>query len=589
MSQTRPERVTVDHDVPISMRDGVTLIGDIYRPADGTGHPALVHRTPYDRTTNPSMMLDPIEAANRGYVVLTQDVRGRFASEGDTDFFRHEADDGYDTIEWTARQPWCTGEVGIFGRSAMGLTCLQAVGAGPPSLKAAFATHAGANLYDGFIYSGGVFELGWCMRLMLKSGFAADTVARLDTTASDRQGRVELVSKAQGSPWESLSYLPLRDFPPFANGSAPYWKIWLDHPTYDSFWASQDMTMKAASITIPVLHLSSWYDIFLSSHIALQHELEKISDEEIRQRHHFVLGPWDHPAFSHNPTCAGDRDFGASADAYEITRKLLFDWFDYWLCGKSSLALIDRPRVRYFMTGANEWRDERAWPPPSTRVSCYLRSNGRANSSAGDGVLSFDPAQSEPPDVFVYDPMSPVPSVGGRTLHNEILPGGVVDQREVETRDDVLVYTSTPLESDFAIAGAVQFVLFASSDAPDTDFTAKLVDVEPDGYCANIAEGIARARNCRPADQENPWLSPGQIESYTIDLCAVAHVFLREHCIRVEISSSNFPRFERNLNSSVVPSAGGPEDVRVARQSVWHDIAHPSAVSLPAVTSSTQD
>jgi putative CocE/NonD family hydrolase len=259
---------------------------------------------------------------------------------------------------------------------------------------------------------------------------------------------------------------------------------------------------------------------------------------------------------------------------------IAFEWFDHWLKGKQATFLPEN-KVRYFHMGENVWKEVDSWPPAHTVVPYYIHSAGQANSRMGDGTLDTKPPGTEPPDSYVYDPFDPVPTAGGRSMI-DVLPG-VENQAQVEERQDVLVYTTPRLAEPVAITGPVSVTVYASSSAPDTDFTAKLVDVEPDGYCANIAEGIIRARYRDGCDREE-FLEPGKVTKFRIDLWDMAHTFQPNHRIRLEISSSNFPRFDRNLNSRVTPALGNAGDAQKAVQQVFHDAPYPSHLSLPVAS-----
>jgi len=340
---------------------------------------------------------------------------------------------------------------------------------------------------------------------------------------------------------------------------------------------------RAAQIKAPLLHIAGWYDNFLRGHLDLNEQLQSHPDEQVRRHHRLIIGPWDHGAYmSVQPSASGVRDFGPGVSGGPaLVQNILFQWFDHWLAGKET-PLLDAPRVRYYVTGERAWREAEAWPPAHTSLRYYLHSGGRANSRLGDGVLSPDTPAAEPADSFGYDPADPVPTVGGRLLAPVFGPGGIQDQARVEEREDVLVYTSARLTTPLAIAGPICVTLFAASSARDTDFTAKLVDVEPDGFCANIAEGIIRARY-RNSTAHPELLQPGQVVEYSIDLWHAAHTFRPGHRLRLEISSSNFPRFDRNPNAEVNPGAATAADLQVAVQQVLHDPEHPSYLSLPVV------
>ena len=332
------------------------------------------------------------------------------------------------------------------------------------------------------------------------------------------------------------------------------------------------------------MQIAGWYDQFLKGHLDLNLALQEHPDERVRDSHRFVIGPWDHNSYmGYNLSRAGDREFGGRAlSGVAVVSDILLQWFDHWLKGEDT-PLMSRPRARYFLMGdENVWQEADTWPPPSSPTNWYLHSGGHANSRFGDGALSTDPPSAELPDSYRYDPEDPVPTIGGRTFATVTGSGGVRDQSELETRDDVLVYTSALLLAPLTIAGNITVDLSITSSAPDTDFTAKLVDVEPGGYCAVVADGILRAR-FRNSFEEPEFLEPGEVAELTIDLWDVAYTFKQGHALRLEISSSNFPRFSRNLNSKVRPEFGGPEDMRVAIQQVFHDTQRPSRLTLPVV------
>jgi putative CocE/NonD family hydrolase len=570
--------VIVERDVMVEMRDGVRLSTDVYRPGGDRSHSVLVQRTPYSKSNSwfvGGLIFNPLDAAQRGYVVIVQDTRGRFGSEGDWEPFVNEGADGYDTIEWAAAQPWSNGNVGIYGSSYMGVTTTQALVAAPPHLKAGLAYVTGSDYHNGWTYSGGAFELGF--NLWWTNFLGWDTATRLKVHEQELNEILGRLAGLAADPWAGARHLPLKDIAAFEDEVAPYWQKWFSHPTYDDYWARVDVAARADQVQAPLLQIAAWYDNFLRGQIELHEKLQG------RGEHRIVIGPWDHEAYlSLGLSTSGERDFGPVAlSGPAFAAELAFQWFDHWLEGKDTGTGV-LPNVRYFATGANEWREAPSWPPTTTSTHYFLHSGGRANTRHGDGMLTSERAGSEAADGFRYDPKDPVPSTGGRTLHPAFGPGGIQDQSEVEERKDVLVYTSGLLTGPVTVAGKVGVTLYAASSAPDTDFTAKLVDVEPGGYCANIAEGIVRARY-RSGDGSETLLIPGEATEFHIDLWDVAHIFKEGHRIRLEISSSNFPRFSRNLNSEVSPEVGAVENIRDATQQVLHDAEHPSHLTLPLV------
>lgn len=573
--------ISVSRDVPVPMRDGTELATDIYRPADGEPAPTLVHRIPYDKSFAwyvGSLMFNPLTAVERGYAVVVQDTRGRFASAGEWTPFHNEAADGYDTVEWAADQPWSDGRVGVYGSSYMGVTTLQAAVADPPHLEAAVAYLTGANYHDGWAYSGGAFELGFNLHWAL--GLSWDRLERADLAEYDRIK--DDLAAVHADPASYAEHRPLRSLPGVSE-ALPAWDEWLSHPEYDDYWADVDVTERAGEISVPLLHVTGWYDNFLRGHLDLQAALEAEGDAD----HRFVVGPWDHGAYlSSTPSQVGDRRFGPEATggpSFMSGRTL--DWFDHHLRGEP-LPEDRRTGVRYFDFARETWSETPSWPPAADTQRLYFGSDGDANGRTGDGTLLEEPPEAAPPDSYVYDPTAPVPSVGGRTLMPEMATAGIRDRSTVDEREDVLAYTSPGLTAPLSIAGPVSVTLHAASSARDTDFTATLVDVAPDGYCTPVAEGILRARYRNGTSDPEP-LSPGEVYELEIDLWAVAHTFEPGHRIRVSVSSSNFPRFDPHPNV-YEPLADVPEDgVRTATQRVYHDADHPSSLSLPVTDGGT--
>ena len=564
MSFMRPSSVRMLNDLPVPMRDGVRLSADVYLPAAGPGPwPVLLSRTPYDN----NLLMDlGLFWAQHGYAYVAQDVRGRYDSEGSFVPWDHETDDGYDTIDWIGQQEWCGGNVGMTGSSYLGQVQWQAAFTGHPLLKTIVPRVMGNNLWESPHYQDGAFGLGvnavWGWRTM---GRTMQRIDRFDWPAI-------------------LRTLPLRRMDEVSGKRHPAFSTWLDHPDYDEYWQATAVDEHFERFTIPVLQVCGWYDLYaggmMANFVGLR---ERAGSELARANQRIVMGPWTHNQAGNTPpgtTHAGDRDFGVGS--LLDTRLIELAWFDRWLKGIANGADAEPP-VKLFVMGTNTWRDEQEWPLARTQwTPFYLHSAGRANSLHGDGRLGPDKPDDEPADTYVYDPEHPVPTMGGCNCCNpEIVPWGVYDQRPVEVRDDVLVYTTPPLEHDTEVTGPIVVHLFAATDGPDTDFTAKLIDVFPDGTAWNLCDGIVRGRYRKGRGPAEP-LTPGQVEEFTIDCWVTSNVFRAGHAIRLEISSSNFPRFDRNLNT------GGPigddADPRPARQRVLHDAAHPSHVLLPIVS-----
>ncbi|MGD8716884.1 MAG: CocE/NonD family hydrolase [Desulfobacterales bacterium] len=560
------------------MRDGVILRGDVYRPAEGGPFPVLLHRLPYNKSyawIAAALMLNPLNGADQGYAVVLQDCRGRFESDGEWTPFHSEIDDGYDTVEWCAEQPWSNGKIGIYGSSYMGVTGWQAVVAAPPHLEAAFVYVTGTNYHEGFIYTGGAFELGFNLWYALFLGW--DKLFKLP---EDKQGlAMQKMSETASNLSQAYQHLPLKEFPVFED-VAPFYYDWLNHSSYDEYWQAVDVETRYDKITVPVLQMTGWFDNFLIGHLnSFQGIREKGGSDKARKNQKIIIGPWTHENYlSLTMSKVGDIECGPVA--MPTAEPLMFRWFDHWLKDVDT-GMMDEPPVRIFVTGANEWRDEEEWPLKRAKETpWYLHSGGQANTLHGDGALTFVPPDNEPPDTYAYDPADPVPTVGGRTLMPGVATDGFRDQRCVEERPDVLVYTSPMLMKDTEVTGPVALKLWAASSCRDTDFTAKLIDVYPDGYAAIVADGILRARY-RESLAQPKLLEPGQIYELVIDLWATSLVFKSGHRIRVEVSSSNFPRFDRNLNTG--EDNAGEAQMQTAIQTIYHDATHPSHIVLPIV------
>jgi uncharacterized protein len=563
--------IVVERNVPMKTRDGVTLKADIYRPAGDGPFPLLLQRTPYNKDSSADFAL---KAVARGFMVVIQDVRGRYTSEGEWYPFKHEIDDGYDTVEWAAALPHSNGKVGLFGGSYVGATVMLAAISHPPHLAGICPVVTASNYHENWTYQGGAFEQ-WFDESWT-AGLAQDTANRLlrDDTNALVGDRV----------------LPLNDFPvfnikPVSSGSqwthelAPYFLDWLAHPTYDSYWKQWSIAENYQNVQVPGLTIAAWYDLFQGGSLRNYAGLRKQAGNlAARDAQHLIIAIGGHSGWGRT---VGDVDFGPAAPFDEIGTTL--DWFDYLLRGKQNQFASANP-VRIFVMGKNEWRDEPAWPlARASETHYYLQSDGKANTASGDGVLSTDAPGKEDSDSFVYDPAHPVPTVGGPLCcDSKNLAPGPRDQKEVETRSDVLVYTTPPLDQDVEVTGQVTLDLFARSSAVDTDFTGKLVDVWPNGFAQNLTEGILRASFRASTTAEPTAISPGKIYEYKIDLWSTSNVFLKGHRIRLEVSSSNFPRFERNLNTG----KRGAQDAQLvkATNTILHGGAHASALILPVVT-----
>lgn len=573
--------VVVEHNVPAAMRDGTVLRADVYRPAGGKKYPVLLQRTPYDKSFLPwaTLTLDPIKAARSGYVVVIQDVRGRWESEG-AKFcpYRDEFVDGYDTVEWAALLPYSNGNVGMYGYSYYGMTQWQAASTQPPHLKAIFPFSAAMDFFG---RRGGALDLaiviGWILRLAGPNAIMREKVDTKEFMAL--VGAIDRIEDAfRALPLEDISATKL------GGGFAPYFYDVLRHDTYDDFHKKLSMIDKHKRVQVPALIFAGWYDALLDcdlQHFALtQREAESpIARESSR----LVVGPWSHLGILDS---VGQLNFGLAASTASLELKgdltsQALRWFDYWLKGIQN-KVDEEPPVKLFIMGDNVWRYENEWPLPRARyIAFYFHSEGKANSLHGDGVLSPIPPKEEPEDHFTYDPPNPVPTRGGNHILPMYYPRGPISQLDVEERRDVLVYTSDVLSKDIEVTGPVVVKLYAASSATDTDFTAKLVDVYPDGRAYNIVDGIIRARYRNGPEVPPTLIPPNTAIEYTIDLWSTSNVFKQGHRIRVEVSSSNFPRFDRNPNTGELPHKG--TSMRSALQTVFHDAQRPSHIVLPTI------
>jgi hypothetical protein len=572
ITQLSPQ-LTLEKKVAMKTRDGVTLYADIYRPiADGT-YPVLLTRTPYNKD---SMSPFGQKAAPRGFIVVIQDVRGRYTSEGEWYPFKHETADGYDTVEWAAALPNSNGKVGMFSGSYVGATQMLAAIGHPPHLAGICPVVTASNYHENWTYQGGAFEQ-W-FNESWTSDLAQDTL--------NRQIH-ERTNALVGSTALPLTQYPLYNLQmPHTTADltrtlAPYFLDWLAHPTYDDYWKQWSIEENFQNIQVPSLTIAAWYDIFQGGSIRNYMGLKAhAGNEAARNGQQLMVAIGGHSGWAQT---VGAVDFGLHApiDENEIT----IAWYEYLFLGKQNQFAGGKP-VHIFVMGKNEWRDEDAWPLSRANETRYLlQSGGNANTNSGDGSLSSNaanPANSANPDTYTYDPANPVPTVGGPLCcDSNHLAAGPRDQQQIETRPDVLVYSTPPLDADLEVTGPVTLDLYAKSSAVDTDFTAKLVDVGPDGTAINLTEGILRARYRQSTTGAPSPIVPGQVYEYKIDLWSTSNVFLKGHKIRLEVSSSNFPRFDRNLNTG--KDAATDSAFVKATNTILHDPSHPSALILPVV------
>jgi putative CocE/NonD family hydrolase len=558
--------VTVERDVPCVVRDGTTLRADVYRPAGDGSFPVLLQRLPYDKTAAESNFgyAHPSWYAQRGYLVVVQDCRGSGTSEGDFYPFTREAEDGYDAIEWAAALPGANGRVGTYGFSYPGYLQLQTACLRPPSLVAISPGFTAAQAYEGWSYDQGALRLGfvayWAMLLEL-------AVLRRAGDEAGFNAQFAALGQMPGLNWT----LPLTALPSLEDVS--YWRDWISHPSYDDYWRPLSIDADYARIAVPALHTGGWYDVFVRGTIDNFTGLRvSAGSDAARAQQKLLVGPWHHGPW--RPLAGAGAEGGANVvDDWQLR------WFDQTLKGEST-GVLDAAVTAYVLDDG--WRDFADWPPPASRpTDWFLRSGGRANTATGDGALSPEPPGEEPPDVFVYDPLAPAPSLGGHSCCLEtVSPEGPACQCAYEALRTVLCYTSVPLERDVVLAGELTLTLFAATSAVDTDWTCRLCVVDEAGTSTNLQEGIVRARY-RASTSEPAPVQPHEVVEYTIRLGPVAARVRAGRRLRVDVSSSDFPQWDRNLNAGGVAGEEGPFAAVVATQVVLHDRERPSRITLP--------
>lgn len=547
-------KVKVVKNVAMPMRDGIKLYANIYKPDTEGRFPVILIRMPYGKD-EPYCHMPAYGKyfARKGYICVVQDVRGKYASEGKFEPFINEAADGYDTLDWIADQPWCDGNIGMSGESYYGYTQWAVACLNHPNLKCIAPDETSADIYGVWIYQNNAF----CLQTMGTWAY------QMNARKTNNPLRLDY--------W----HLPLITMDDEAGASCDYYKDWIRHPTRDAYWEPVNICQKYNQVKIPVYHLGGWYDVFLSDTINSWHAVKENSESlEARENQWLLIAPTDHEKTPSETHKIGRINIGKEAWAYDRLQR----FFDYWLKGIDN-GFDRTPRVEIFTIGDNEWRYEEEWPPADMEFKkYYFHSNGNASTLNGDGLLNSTEPNEESTDSYIYDPEDPV----AITLETDLwsLAQTMQDRASVEQRADVLVYTAPKQKKALEITGPITVTLFAASSARDTDFTAVLVDVFPDGYTHMIQEGIVRARY-RNSDREASLIEPGKIYEYTIDLWATSYVVKEGHRIRVEISSSNFNRWDRNPNTG--HEFGTDAETMKATQTIYHDRKYPSHLTLPII------
>ncbi len=598
----------VERKLMVSMRDGVRLATDVYRPKNAAGPvPAIWVRTPYNfnfwdvRNGVPADLTAALTAVKRGYAYVVQNERGHFFSEGNYDILGAPLTDGYDGLEWISRQPWSNGKVGTVGCSSTAEYQMAVASLGHPAFAAMNAQGFGAGVgrvgpyYEqGNWYRGGAVQMLFITWIYGEQNQVRPMFPR-DTPREDLIRASKSFDLAQQLPpvdWaEALRHLPVQDILKAVDGPHGIYADAMPVDTggrmiqrtpNDPAWYKGGLWHDNMPIQVPGLWFMSWYDVSVGPNLALFNHVRKTARPEVADQQWAVIAPVAHCSYTRatEDTIVGERSMG---DARYDYQELTYGFFDRFLKGERGTRIETQPKVTYFTMGANKWQTADTWPPEgsTTRTFC-LASGGRANSLYGDGALVAAPPASDQPDTFIYDPMNPVPSYGGNVCcTGNAITAGSFDQRKMEARHDILVYTSEPFAEGVELSGPITPALYVSSSAKDTDFTVKVLDVYPDGRAFNLDESIQRMRYREGYDRPLAWMEAGKVYKVTLQPLTTSNWFAPGHRLRIEISSSNFPRFDRNLNTG-----GNNYDETagiVARNSVHHSVQYPSSVTVTVV------
>ena len=593
------EIAIIDQKVMMPMRDGIRLCTDIYRPKTDEPVPVIFSRTPYnfnswrDGEQRTRTMQRAYEAVKRGYAYVVQNERGRYFSEGEWDILGVPLTDGYDAFSWITDQPWSNGKIGTLGCSSTAEWQMAVAALDHPSHACMVPQAYGAGIgrvgdyqEQGNWYRGGAEQMlffSWLygvehdkFKPRIPEGATQEDLIRISRfyDLDPENPRVDMSS--------ALAHLPMTDILQNIGGKREVYDKMITRKPNDPAWFEGGLYHDDMGFGVPSFWFTSWYDVSISPNLALfNHVRTNIEDRSIADNQYLVIAPTLHCAFKRatENTIVGERNIG---DARLNYNEQIYAWFDLWLKGSDNNFKNNTPRVQYYTMGSNKWNSAEQWPPASAEmVTYYLSSDDGANSRFGDGTLSTSQATDAGADSYVYDPMNPVPSYGGNVCcTGNAVQGGAWDQRQMESRHDILVYTSEPLAEGVEISGFIESTLYVSSDAKDTDFTIKLIDVYPDGTAYNLDETIQRARYREGYEQE-VFMEDDAIYELNLTPMSTSNYFEAGHRIRIEVSSSNFPRFARNLNTG-----GNNYDESegvVAKNAIHHGPEYPSSIILPIV------
>ncbi len=594
------EIAVIDQKVMMPMRDGIRLATDIYRPKGDQKVPIIFSRTPYnfnswgDGEQRTRTAERAYEAVKRGYAYVVQNERGRYYSEGEWDILGLPLTDGYDAFSWMKSQPWSNGKIGLLGCSSTAEWQMAVAALDHPSLATMVPQSFGAGVGRvGDYYEQGNWYRGGAEQMLFFAwlyGVEHDTFKPRIPAGASQEDLIRISRFYDLAPEnppvdmaEALKHLPIQDFIKNIPGKKEVFDKMVRRKPNDKAWFEGGLYHDDMEINIPGFWFATWYDVSISPNLALyNHVRDNAKDAAVRDNQYLVIAPTLHCAYTRatENTIVGELSVGDARLNYD---EQIYDWFDLWLKGEVNDFKTKIPKVQYYTMGSNQWNSSDAWPPKQSKLQTYyLHSGGAANSLYGDGVLSLKkPGSEETPDTFIYDPMNPVPSYGGNVCcTGNAVKGGAFDQQGMETRNDILVYTSEALNKGVEMTGFIESTLYLSSDVKDTDLTIKLIDVHPDGSAYNLDETIQRVRY-REGYETEVFMEENKVYKVDLTPMATSNYFKKGHRIRIEVSSSNFPRFARNLNTG-----GNNYDEKegvVATNTIHHSATHPSHIKLPLI------
>ena len=592
------EIAVIDQKVMMPMRDGVRLATDIYRPKGNAKVPIVFSRTPYNFNTwvDGEMRTRTLEAAidavQRGYAYVVQNERGRFFSEGEWDILGTPLTDGYDAFEWMSKQTWSNGKIGVIGCSSTAEWQMAVASLNHPALAAMVAQGFGAGVgkvgeyYEqGNWYRGGAQQMLFTAWLYGTQNDKYKPTLPKDITQQDLiriQRFYDMATEMPRQDWaQALQHLPVQDIIKNVNGQDGVYEKMIRRKPNDPAWFTGGLYHDTMPLDVPAYWFVSWYDVSSSPNLALFNHARNNPNKEIADNQYLVIAPTLHCAYKRatENTIVGERSVGDARLNYD---ELTWGWFDLLLKGEQNDFKKNTPRVQYYTMGSNKWQTSDTWPPKNAVMTNYfLSSEGKANTRNGDGKLVAKAPSADKPDTFAYDPMNPVKSYGGNVCcTGNAVQGGAFDQSEMELRDDILVYTSEPLKEGIEVSGFIESTLYLSSDVKDTDVTIKLIDVDPNGKAYNLDETIQRVRY-REGYEKEVFMEKGKVYEVKLTPMSTSNYFAAGHRIRIEVSSSNFPRFERNLNTG----GNNYDEAKgvVATNTIHHSKKYPSVVRLPIV------